>query len=345
MTNSTPDEKARGGLWSRLSRRLRQEFELAVLVSFSGLATLVISGMAVYRFSTGNFLGGIINSGIAIALATVVVFALISPRIRLASIIFALIATAGCIISTVMLGRTGVLWGYVVLWVNFLLVPRQLALLINLFLLTALATQSWLFETGQEHLTFVVTGSLVIGFGFIFARRFSAQRQLLEELASHDPLTGAGNRRLMKKRLEKAIVMYKLYAKPSTLVVIDLDHFKAVNDQFGHEAGDAVLERFSAQVRNILRSEDGFFRLGGEEFVLLLPGMDRQTAEQALPDLHKRLSGTIDGPDGPIFISAGAAVLADSDNWSSWLARADSAMYQAKRAGRNCIHFACHQKD
>jgi diguanylate cyclase (GGDEF)-like protein len=127
--------------------------------------------------------------------------------------------------------------------------------------------------------------------------------------------------------------------------VIDLDHFKAVNDQFGHEAGDAVLERFSAQVRNILRSEDGFFRLGGEEFVLLLPGMDRQTAEQALPDLHKRLSGTIDGPDGPIFISAGAAVLADSDNWSSWLARADSAMYQAKRAGRNCIHFACHQKD
>jgi diguanylate cyclase (GGDEF)-like protein len=335
---SRPDASAS---WlGQMMQRLRRNFELAVLVSFGTLAALVVSGIAIYRFTTGNLLGGLINSTIVLAIVAVIVFALNGRRVRLASLIFTLVATAGCIASAVLLGRTGVFWSYVVLWINFLLVTRHIALPINLVLITVLATQGWLFENTQEHITYSVTALLVIGYGYIFSERFSAQRRLLEELASHDPLTGAGNRRLMRTQLQKAILARDLAGQASTLVVMDIDHFKNVNDHYGHEAGDSVLERFAAQVRKVMRSEDGFFRLGGEEFVLLLPGMDLVTARKALPSLHERLSGAIEGPSGPIHCSAGVAELRAQDDWSSWLARADHAMYEAKRAGRNRLHFA-----
>jgi diguanylate cyclase (GGDEF)-like protein len=340
MNKARPPQDVKTSRPGQLLQRLRRNFELAVLVSFGALATLVVSGMAAYRFATGNLLGGLINSTIVLAIVSVLVFALSSRRVQLASLIFVLVGSAGCIASAVLLGRTGVFWSYVVLWINFLLVSRQVALPINLVLITVLATQGWLFEDTQEHITYSVTALLVIGYGYIFSERFSAQRGLLEELASHDPLTGAGNRRLMRTQLQKAILARDIAGQPSTLVVMDIDHFKSVNDDYGHEAGDSVLERFSAQVRSVMRSEDGFFRLGGEEFVLLMPGMDLNAARQALPGLHQRLSGAIEGPAGPIHFSAGVAELRRQDDWSSWLARADHAMYEAKHAGRNRLHFA-----
>jgi diguanylate cyclase (GGDEF)-like protein len=323
-----------------LTQRLRRNFELAVLVSFGSLATLVVAGMAVYRFATGNLLGGMVNSAIVTAIVLVTIFALTSRKVQVASLVFVLIATAGCIASAVLLGRTGVLWSYVVLWINFLLVSRHLALPINLVLVIVLATQVSLFEDAQEHITYTVTALLVIGYGYIFSERFSAQRKLLEELASHDPLTGAGNRRLMRRQLQQAIMARDLAGQPSTLVIMDIDHFKNVNDDYGHEAGDSVLERFAAKVRTVMRSEDGFFRLGGEEFVLLLPGMSLDDAKKAVPGLHERLSGAIRGPAGPVHFSAGVAILRPQDDWSRWLARADHAMYEAKHAGRNRLHFA-----
>lgn len=340
MKASQPQEGTSVTRLGKLTQRLRRNFELAVLVSFGSLAMLVVAGMAVYRFSTGNLLGGLVNTSIVAAIVLVIAFALSSRKVHLASLVFVLVATAGCIVSAVLLGRTGVLWSYVVLWINFLLVSRHLALPINLTLIIALATQAWLFEGTQEHITYTVTAMLVIGYGYIFSERFSAQRQLLEELAHHDPLTGAGNRRLMRRQLQKAILARDLADQPSTLVIMDIDHFKNVNDEYGHEAGDSVLERFSAKVRTVMRGEDGFFRLGGEEFVLLLPGMDLEDARKALPGLHERLSGTIQGPAGPIHFSAGVAILRQQDDWSRWLARADHAMYEAKHAGRNRLHFA-----
>jgi diguanylate cyclase (GGDEF)-like protein len=340
MKSSRQHDDPQSGRLTSLMQRLRRNFELAVLVSFGLLAAVVIGGMAIYRFSTGNTLGGIVNTSITTAIILVLGFALNNRKIQLASIIFVLIATTGCIVSAVLLGRTGVLWSYVVLWINFLLVSRHIALPINLVLVSILATQAWLFDDTQEHITYSVTALLVIGYGYIFSERFSAQRKLLEELASHDPLTGAGNRRLMRRQLQKTILARDLADQTSTLVIMDIDHFKSVNDDFGHEAGDTVLERFAAQVRKQMRSEDGFFRLGGEEFVLLLPGMDADDARKVLPSLHQRLSGTIRGPAGPIHFSAGVAVLRPEDDWSRWLARADHAMYEAKHAGRNRLHFA-----
>lgn len=340
MADSAKHSRRGDRVLPRLLNRLRTEFELAVLVSFGVLATLVIAAMAVYRIATGHLVGGLVNSGIALSILTVVCYALFGRSTRLAAILFVLIASAGCLLSALVLGRTGLLWSYVVLWINSLLVNRQLALAVNLMLVAILGVQGSLFESGPEHLSFTVTALLVAGYGYIHSRRFAAQRQMLEEMASLDPLTGAGNRRLLKRDLNAALLRSRLQREPCTLVVMDIDRFKQVNDRFGHEAGDDVLERFVRHVRSHMRSGDSLYRMGGEEFVLLLPGMDRDSARQALPELHARLSGTIAGPAGPVHFSAGAATLSTADDWSRWLARADTAMYKAKRAGRNRIEFA-----
>ncbi len=340
MSPAERTEAKESGRFNKLRTRLTNEFQLAVLLSFGLLASITISGMAIYRYSTGNLLGGIVNMVIAAALVGVLVFSLKSHRVRLASLIFVAIGVIGCIVSTTLLGRTGLFWSFVVLWINFLLVTRQMALFANLSLVVALSSQSWLFDSAPEQVTFSVTSLLVTGYAYLFSRRFNSQHDKLEELATLDPLTGTGNRRLLRRHMEKAINLYSRNDWNTTLVVMDLDRFKRVNDQFGHEAGDDVLERFCQHVREHLREEDDLYRMGGEEFVLLLPGMGDKEARRVMPELHERLSGTLEGPGGPVAFSAGVATIQPGEDWSRWLARADSAMYEAKRAGRNRLSFA-----
>src|SRR5699024_2925974 len=134
------------------------------------------------------------------------------------------------------------------------------------------------------------------------------------------------NRRLMQHDLEKAVAERRRGRQPAALMLLDLDHFKRINDRFGHEAGDRVLAEFVQALGAELRTEDGLYRLGGEEFVVLLRGVDPESVEASLGELHRRLSGKVQGPGGPLHFSAGAAVLKDGENWSKWLARADRAL-------------------
>ncbi|MBW3550859.1 MAG: GGDEF domain-containing protein, partial [Proteobacteria bacterium] len=116
-----------------------------------------------------------------------------------------------------------------------------------------------------------------------------------------------------------------------------LDHFKAINDGFGHEAGDAVLVQFSDLVRSSTRKGDRFFRLGGEEFALLLPGADIDALRDITEHLRASVERAVRCDDRPVTISIGATPLAAGESASSWLSRADSAMYLAKGEGRNRV--------
>ncbi len=323
-----------------LKERLREDFVLAVVASFSALAGLAIGGFAVYRLLTGHLAGAVLNSSILLLILSILAYALKSGHSRRAALVFAIVATAACIISAAVLGRTGFLWAYAVLWLNYLLTGRRLALGLNLSLIVAMLALAHLFSNMLEQVTFIVTALLISGYGYISSQRSEAQQIELERLASTDPLTGAGNRRLMRQRLERAVRGFDRRGEPATVMVLDLDHFKQINDRFGHEAGDEVLAEFADQVRAGIRAGDGFFRMGGEEFVILLPGMDSQAARETLPALHRRLSECTRGPESMVHISAGAAVLKPGEGWSRWLARADSALYEAKRAGRDRLIFA-----
>lgn len=167
----------------------------------------------------------------------------------------------------------------------------------------------------------------------------SAERHSRDE-AVVDPMTGLLNRLSLSARFEEAVRSAALEAAPVGLVMCDVDHFKRINDSHGHDRGDQVLVELARRLRGTLRSTDLAYRVGGEEFVLLLPGRDAASAERVAERIRRTVAATplaglsVTVSAGVVSAPAGAATL------SSLLRDADAALYSAKRAGRDRVVLA-----
>jgi len=171
-------------------------------------------------------------------------------------------------------------------------------------------------------------------------------REKLRSLATLDELTGACNRRYFTEQGRKEIARAKRHSRALSVIVIDLDHFKAINDRWGHEAGDVVLRGASGRIRNELRSADIFGRHGGEEFSIMLPATPPDQAVLVAERLRKAITETpyrlLSGASVNLTASlgtAGMAVIAEQ-TLEDLIRAADRAMYQAKAAGRDCVRSA-----
>jgi len=169
-------------------------------------------------------------------------------------------------------------------------------------------------------------------------------RKALEDqlllLATQDSLTSALNRRAFNAEAQIALKRAARHHRPLSLAILDLDHFKQINDRHGHLAGDLALRQFADLCRRSLREGDIFSRYGGEEFVLLLPETDSTAASLLLERLRLELSGLVLSHGGVSFglqVSAGLAQWEPGDSLESLFKRADQALYAAKSGGRNCI--------
>lgn len=160
----------------------------------------------------------------------------------------------------------------------------------------------------------------------------------LRRIAQIDSLTGAATRRSFLLEMEKALARYLRRGQPATLITMDVDHFKRVNDTLGHPAGDTVLRTISLRLQANLRKEDLFGRLGGEEFGILLPDIDLDHAVLVAEKLRGILEETSFPLDAPLQITASFGVAPLAHNCATpelWLSEADQALYFAKRSGRN----------
>jgi len=166
--------------------------------------------------------------------------------------------------------------------------------------------------------------------------------ELLEsrKLLGQDPLTGTDNRRSMESILAREIARSRRDSEPLTVVMVDIDHFKRINDSHGHSAGDAALVHLTRLARALLRGNDAFIRYGGEEFLLVLPETGMQgglSAGQRLQNVLKRQPLVYEGKTISMTISGGGATLGAEDTDESLIRRADAALYEAKRAGRDRV--------
>jgi len=168
----------------------------------------------------------------------------------------------------------------------------------------------------------------------VTARR--SQEAELRHLADHDSLTGLLNRRSFERALDQHLARVRRYGVQGALLMIDLDGFKAVNDQHGHGTGDAVLSGVAERLRARLRTSDLLARLGGDEFAALLPAADRAEAEHVAGIAVEVVRDLSPEQGPPVTASVGAAVLAEPELTAHVVQRqADRAMYAAKRAGRD----------
>jgi diguanylate cyclase (GGDEF)-like protein/PAS domain S-box-containing protein len=167
------------------------------------------------------------------------------------------------------------------------------------------------------------------------------ERKALEEelahRATHDPLTGAFNRIPFEERIDAEMERVARYASALGFLVIDIDHFKAINDTYGHDAGDRVLVEVAGRLRALLRGSDLLARWGGEEFVVLLPETDLFGALELGERLRRAISGEPCGEAGTVTVSIGVAQAVPGESVRRLFSRADTALYRAKAEGRDRV--------
>lgn len=175
----------------------------------------------------------------------------------------------------------------------------------------------------------------------VFPLQNAIRYQTAVQMTLIDPLTGLGNRLALNHALERDLHLAQRHQKPFSILMIDIDYFKAINDRFGHRCGDDVLIAVANCLRQASRSSDACYRFGGEEFTLLLPGTAAEGAGSIAERIHKMIAAlTIPRQEGHIRATISIGI-ASSDPAIAELAgdileRADKALYQAKANGRNC---------
>jgi diguanylate cyclase (GGDEF)-like protein len=187
---------------------------------------------------------------------------------------------------------------------------------------------------------FAVTAALSIVFIHIILGVVGELQRKLFEQATTDPLTGALNRRQMSASLADAIEHSRRGGHAVALLVFDLDHFKRINDAHGHAAGDQALQRLVARVHERARRIDRLFRMGGEEFALLLPNTTESDAVRVAEKLRARIAQAEWPCGATVTVSIGVAQLHAAQTQDGWLKAADEALYRAKDEGRDCVRVA-----
>lgn len=318
-------------------QRLRGDFRLAVISLFGAVGVLGILPFSIYRFAVGNALAGSVDLAIVVSILAGVVHVWRGGDVARVGLLMVMASTAGCVAIGVLTGLPGLLWTYPVLLANYLLVARWQALAVSVAAVGLVVLLDDGVRQGMETATYVATASVVSIFAYIFAHRTERQRERLQALATRDPLTGAYNRRAMDSELALALAARRRHGADFALLLLDLDKFKRINDLFGHEAGDTVLVEFTRLLQRHFRQLDRIYRLGGEEFVVLLTGADATALAAVCESLRARVERELRYGEASITVSIGAATPQADESPTRWLARADAAMYRAKQGGRNCV--------
>ena len=167
-------------------------------------------------------------------------------------------------------------------------------------------------------------------------RDFTDQRQA-EKMAETDPLTNIYNRRKFSKLLDQEIQRVKRYDRSLSMALLDIDHFKRVNDTYGHDTGDYVLRRITELIKENIRITDILARYGGEEFIIIIPETDVKGASRQIDRMRKAIEKNSFSGVGNLTISAGITHYMRGDSCKSMITRADKALYLAKEEGRNRV--------
>jgi diguanylate cyclase (GGDEF)-like protein len=320
--------------WQRLSRMRPEQ---ALIVFQSSLAAMAITPFGLWRLSQGQWGQGVFDLVLVVVLFGLAWLGREARWLRSASVGVASLYVLASLFVAYQFGPLGHLWFYPAMVAGYFIVRANEAVwlaLLGLFAHMLLALrQGWT----AEAVTFLATSLLVCIFIFAFSSRLRQDNRRLYTDSTVDSLTNAGNRRLLDDAL--AEVSADDYPGRPSVLMFDIDHFKQVNDTYGHAVGDLCLSRLASRVMSQLQGGQRLFRYGGEEFVVLLPDEPQQAA-----GLAERLRADVAQAtlirESAITISIGVAERLPGEAIHTWLRRVDDALYQAKQTGRNRVCLA-----
>jgi diguanylate cyclase (GGDEF)-like protein len=238
---------------------------------------------------------------------------------------------------TNLLGVTGTYWCYSTLILYYFMMSERQAWASNIILALVNVPLVWyLFET-HEAARFSVTFFLVSAYSAIFLHVVAKQYSELQQMAITDTLTGLYNRTLLKASLEQAIHQANRTDTAYTLIIMDVDNFKMINDDLGHDIGDHVLVQLGAFLKDFIRDSDKVFRVGGEEFLILLYNTGEANSIGIAEKIRKGIENLALIPGRTVTVSIGVAELSAFCDWRQWMKACDMNLYEAKHSGRNRV--------
>lgn len=288
---------------------------------------------------------GVLNLVLAAAAVWLFIYRDNAALIRRAGYALLLLANITVVINVYAKGGPTIFWVYPLIFANFYLlslVPGFIASVLFSGICLWLAAPSL---TGEYLARAITAIPLCILFGVVFSYALGRQRRQLQYFATHDALTGLGNRRSLKRGLADAVARRRRYGERCSLIIFDIDRFKSINDTMGHMHADSVIAELARMMLDRVRAVDRLYRFGGEEFVMLLPHAGAQPCWQLAEALRMEVEEHEFGEGTRITVSAGVAELGDGENADCWLTRADNALLEAKRAGRNRVCLASEPED
>jgi len=307
-------------------------------MAFGG--AFAILPFATMRIIQNEWLIAMVDFMLVIGMSMLGGYVYLSRSTKYTGIILSVLSLGGLCLVLYIKGPSLIYWAYpTMVGMYFVLAPRTA---IILCLLAAAILTPLLAQQLETSIFIAIVMTLLVNnaFAYIFAVGKNRQRDQLALLVRTDPLTNTGNRRAFDEKLDDIIANVKRTPQSVSLALIDIDFFKRINDNFGHAAGDIVLINLVKLITTRIRETDGLYRLGGEEFVVVVNGADLSTAEKVSEELRYLIESTELLDAEKITVSLGTAEYHSDETARNWLSRADTALYEAKNSGRNKVCLA-----
>ncbi|ESP95424.1 MULTISPECIES: GGDEF domain-containing protein [Pseudoalteromonas] len=308
-----------------------------VFPALSLIIMVIFAPLAVKNFIIGEYaLGALIAIFICAFLADS--NALLKGRaLPINENIIAILAISCVSLTLFTLGAGTIFWIFPVSIIISFSFPLITSIIFNSLLLLTTTTYVFLNYDVADSLRFFFAFLLTASAVHLLLRQIDALHTLLKEESSKDALTGALNRRQLSFFLSDALANKTHYHNDSTLIMIDVDHFKQINDIYGHAKGDEVLINLVSDIRAQIRESDLLFRVGGEEFVVLLPNTQLKTAEKVAQKLRANIKTSALLDNRTITVSLGLCATGSGLTQTKWMSCADKALYAAKQRGRDRV--------
>ena len=316
---------------------------LRILMGLSGLLFIFVMPLTFYRLVIGDWKVFALDLFLVSSAALIFACAYRQKYVRFSQIYMCLLVSIGSTLTVVLGGVNQVYWIYPASLTMFFLVSTRTAYL-YVFLMCTL-----IFAPLQTSLsTFELINVFVALFGTtsfitVFANEIKSENRNLDQLATHDFLTESGNRRAFDHKLRMLVDEFQSLCGPVSLIVLDIDDFKSLNDNHGHGVGDNVLKHLVKNVNKILRKTDMVYRIGGEEFAILITDATLDDAQLIAEKIRKKIDNETSQAIPAFTVSLGVSSLLPGESGYDWLRRADMAMYTAKKNGKNQVKISVRQ--
>lgn len=305
-----------------------------IVLSLSLFTVVALIPFTAHRFITQDWLIGGLDLFLVSVCVAVFLYTYKTRKTDIPSLFLALLFVTGEIATVAIKGSSQILWAFPCTVGIYYLTTILRASVINLIAVLMLYVLVRDDLEGIERASFALSLVATNIFTVVFAARNRIQKRQLEELTLKDPLTGVHNRRAFELYLDELDEVTRS-EKPHALIMLDVDHFKNLNDRHGHLTGDDVLVRLVALLQTQLHSDEKVYRVGGEEYIIAPINLSLENTYEFADRLRKIVENSKLNEQLGVTISVGVATLELNEPSRTWVARADQALYEAKNKGRN----------